>query len=150
MRFIGGILATLAVGSSLAEAFCHSSISCALGGNDVCNNVCVRQGNPNGGRCLPRDGCPGDDICACYPKSKRSDEVIDGDATLHEILKEYGVEGDTPKAIKESLNSRSEVEKRSICCSFPNPWGGLCCEDHCSYIGKAGGQCSDKSVCTCN
>ncbi|KAE8153691.1 hypothetical protein BDV25DRAFT_136630 [Aspergillus avenaceus] len=145
MRFFGSVLASFAVCSTLASAFCHDSISCSVGGDKVCNNVCVRQGNPNGGRCLPRDGCPDDEICACYPQSKRSDAVIDGDEALRGVLEEYGVKGDLPE-----LATRDEVEKRSICCSFPDPYGGLCCEDHCSYIGKPGGQCSDKGVCTCN
>ncbi|KAB8231342.1 hypothetical protein BDV23DRAFT_171622 [Aspergillus alliaceus] len=145
MRFFGGIIGSFIVCSSVASAFCHSSISCAVGGDKVCNNVCVRQGNPNGGRCLPRDGCPGDDICACYPQSKRSDEVIDGDDALRKVLDDYQVLGDF-----ENIKARDDVEKRSICCNFPQPFGGLCCEDHCSYIGKPGGQCSSEGVCKCN
>ncbi|KID83890.1 Defensin domain protein [Metarhizium guizhouense ARSEF 977] len=35
-------------------------------------------------------------------------------------------------------------ETRSICCSFPDPVGGLCCDDHCSKIGKPGGQCTEQ------
>ncbi|KAE8327869.1 hypothetical protein BDV39DRAFT_204585 [Aspergillus sergii] len=143
MRFFGGVIATFVVCSSLADAFCHDSISCMVGGDNVCNNVCVRQGNPNGGRCLPRDGCPGNDICACYPQSKRSDEVIDGDASIREVLKDFGIDGEAEKA----LNAR---EKRSISCNFPDPFGGLICENHCAYIGKPGGQCSSEKVCTCN
>ncbi|EAW11924.1 Defensin domain protein [Aspergillus clavatus NRRL 1] len=144
MRF--ALFTPLLAALPLASALCHNSISCALGGDNVCNNVCVRQGNDNGGRCLPRDGCPGYDICACYPRSKRSDEVIDGDAPLREVLKDMGVEDVVNKVDARDV----KLDKRSICCSFPDPWGGFCCEDHCSYIGKPGGQCSDKKVCTCN
>lgn len=146
MRFTT-IVTPLLASATLASAFCHNSISCMMGGDSTCNNVCVRQGNPNGGRCLPRDGCPGYDICACYPNNKRSDEMIDADEPLREALKNMGIEEDTV----EKLEARdASLDKRSICCSFPDPWGGLCCEDHCSYIGKPGGQCSDKGVCTCN
>ena len=94
---------------------------------------------------MPRDGCPGNDICACYPK-KRSDELIDGEAGVREIMNDLTVGKEL-----EKLKARDpSVDKRSICCSFPDPFGELCCEDHCDYIEKPGGQCSDKGVCECN
>ncbi|OGM48287.1 Defensin domain protein [Aspergillus bombycis] len=150
MRFFGGAIATFIVCSSLAEALCHNSLSCLAGGNDGCNKVCERQGNPKGGRCLPRDGCPGYTICACYPKSKRSDEVIDGDLAIREVLKDFGIDDAAETETTGELDARGTLEQRSVCCSLVPPAQGLCCEAHCDYIGKNGGQCSDKGVCTCN
>ncbi|RYP11821.1 hypothetical protein DL765_007587 [Monosporascus sp. GIB2] len=149
MQFFCSVLATFALYTALAEGFCHNSISCLIGGDSVCNNVCVRQGNPSGGRCMPRDGCPGYSICACYPRSKdkRDDAVIDGDEVINEVLKDVGLTDLTDRAEARDV---SDVEKRSICCSLVPPFKGLCCENHCAYIGKPGGQCSSKDICTCN
>lgn len=147
------ILAVAIAYASMASAFCHNSVTCTFGGNDLCNWTCKRDGNPSGGRCLPRDGCPGYDICACYPKSKRSGEVIDGDETLNEVFKPVFQMIDDMSDVANNVEERSEessVEKRSVCCSLLDPFKGLCCEAHCDYIGKNGGQCSDKGVCTCN
>ncbi|KAF7555463.1 hypothetical protein G7Z17_g2128 [Cylindrodendrum hubeiense] len=141
MQLIKNLL-TIAMCASMVSAWCHDSVSCAVGGNTVCNEVCVRQGNPNGGRCMPRDGCSGNTICACYPR-KRSDKQIDGDEVLLEVMEETVV---PPSNVEE----RNPLEKRSVCCSLPGSWAGACCEAHCDYIGKPGGQCSDKNVCTCN
>ncbi|AEO67354.1 334b87de-4c77-406e-8569-7917e9483854 [Thermothielavioides terrestris] len=124
-----------------ARAGCIPSLSCALG-NQACDAVCVRQGNPNGGHCVARDGCPGMKLCACFnsPQKRSDDEgVIDGDAHFNEIL--------------ERLGKREEAarkEGRSISCSIPT-FGPLLCEDHCAKIGRPGGECSPETgVCTCN
>lgn len=158
--------------TSTASALCHNSISCILGGDSTCNNVCVREGNPNGGRCLPRDGCPGYTICACYPR-KRGGDQIDGEQKIWEdevkpALAAFTSEEELAKpevyknvmeaAIKGivetgDVQARATLDARSICCSLLPPFSGLCCENHCSYIGKPGGQCKDLGngeVCSCN
>ncbi|RYP41861.1 hypothetical protein DL767_000690 [Monosporascus sp. MG133] len=169
MQIFRSVLATFALYTALAEGFCRPSISCVIGGDSVCNNVCIRQGNPSGGRCLPRDGCPGHDICACYPRSKdkRDDAVIDGDEVINQVLKDVGLTDLPDKAetrdvsgveaeagdvsgVEAETRDVSGVEKRSICCSLLPPFKGLCCENHCAWIGKPGGQCSSKDICTCN
>lgn len=155
------VLALLAV-VSVASAICHDSISCEVGGDVACNTVCTRQGNPSGGRCVPRDGCPGFSLCACYPR-KRSAGITDGDAIIYDILPALGTvdpaatENQGNEARSEDVNKvRSEdesLEKRSVCCSLIPPAKGLCCDSHCNYIGKPGGQCvgeGDNQICTCN
>ncbi|KAJ3497390.1 hypothetical protein NLG97_g1950 [Lecanicillium saksenae] len=161
--------------ASTASAICHNSIACLTGGDEMCGKVCVRQGNPNGGRCAPRDGCPGFSICACYPK-KRDDgaPAVDGEQQLWDdevktMIAPYVDEADLDKpevrdnAVEAALRdieedssdvqARSALTTRSTCCSLLPPFSGLCCDDHCTYIGKPGGQCQDKGhgdVCYCN
>ncbi|KAK4073055.1 hypothetical protein Purlil1_13168 [Purpureocillium lilacinum] len=132
-------LAATAVYATLAAAICHNSAACLLGGDDLCNWTCKRQGNPTGGRCLDRDGCPGYSICACYPK-KRSNDVVDGDKAFREVLKPVfeALGEEAPNNLKER-SDRTSVDKRSICCSLIPPFSGLCCDAHCTYIGKNGG-----------
>jgi hypothetical protein len=155
MKFI---IAALAF-TTLASAWCHDSITCAIGGSSACDLVCKRQGNPRGGRCAPRDGCPTNTICACY-SMKRDDGVIDGDdgvkdmlAPIFSIFQKDEVE-EVPEKRSEDMKvvdiAARDVERRSICCSLSDPWKGFCCESHCTYIGKLGGQCSKDNVCKCN
>ena len=164
MHLVYTVAAPIILGASMASAaWCHDSVSCFVGGPDLCSTVCIRQGSPAGGACVDRTGCPGNSLCACK-SGKRDDEVFDGDAAILEYLQlfeEFGnleavdetVADDDSEAEVETdggdLEAR-EMEKRSICCSLPNPTGGLCCELHCAYIGKPGGQCSGNNVCTCN
>lgn len=151
------LIALTAAYATMASALCHNSPTCLIGGNDLCNWTCVREGNPSGGRCLPRDGCDGYNICACYPKSKRNNEVIEGDGTLNDVLEPLiQMIGQTDEA-SNNVEERSEggavespVQKRSVCCSLMEPYDGLCCEGHCDWIGKPGGQCSEEGICVCN
>lgn len=139
--------------ATMVTAICHNSAACLVGGNGVCDWTCKRQGNPSGGRCLPRDGCPGYDICACYPKKRSntaSNEAVEGDEVLRDLLEPvFQALGDEETDV-EKRSEDNAVEKRSVCCSLVPPFKGLCCESHCTYIGKMGGQCSDKDVCVCN
>ncbi|KAM3474514.1 hypothetical protein MY5147_004209 [Beauveria neobassiana] len=177
---------------STVSAFCWDSITCHNGGSALCNTVCVRQGNPRGGRCLPRDGCPGKSICACYPNKRSNDEGAvtvkaaaaddddDNDAEAR-LWEEEVRSGIAPYVAERGLDRRDVREAaieaalrdvsgtddehageaappallatRSACCSLLPPAKGLCCEAHCSYIGKPGGQCQDRGkgeVCYCN
>ncbi|KAK2616887.1 hypothetical protein QQS21_000265 [Conoideocrella luteorostrata] len=175
MKFI---LVALAF-STAVSAGCWPSFACHNGGNPTCDGVCKRQGNPKGGRCLPRDGCPGSDICACFPR-KRSADIIDGDEALRsnpalfaEIFAEHLSPAPEPEKRSEEVEERAEeieerslferdmeaaialgrrtdIDARSICCSAVPPFSGACCEAHCDHIGKHGGQCSVQNVCTCN
>lgn len=156
--------------ASTASAICHNSIACLTGGDEMCSKVCYRQGNNNGGRCAPRDGCPGFTICACYPK-KRSAEAVDAEEQLWvddvkpgivpyvgeaEAEKREVREGAIEAALRDvggDVEARSALTTRSFCCSLIPPASGLCCDNHCTYIGKPGGQCQDKGsgdVCYCN
>jgi hypothetical protein len=163
MRFListilAGLLATTPL--ALAQADC-SSVVCELG-DWACNRVCEMQGQTQGGRCVARDGCPaGSKICACGAKKMKARDVADRSVTDDgDKLLERGLQGVTTvdKFIDAVFEKRDEpeagaaaaVEKRSVCCSFPDPWGGLCCEAHCQQIGRReGGQCSSQNVCVC-
>lgn len=168
--------------ASTASAICHNSIACLTGGNEMCSKVCVRQGNPSGGRCAPRDGCPGFTICACYPKKKRGDDgaaaaeamldaeeqlweeevkagiapYVDGEDLEKREVREAAVEAALRDIADTGVEVRAEAPPlvaRSFCCSLIPPASGLCCDNHCTYIGKPGGQCQDKGsgdVCYCN
>lgn len=166
MKFI---LADFAL-ATVVNASCWPSISCHNGSDDTCNRVCIRQGNPKGGRCVPRDGCPGSNICACFPR-KRSADVVDGDEALINdpafvnemfgsgtIPDERRSDGEASKGLVARSDAEAAVqdtvargvEARSLCCSLLPPFKGECCDQHCARIGKPGGQCSEKDVCTCN
>ncbi|KAJ6786512.1 hypothetical protein PWT90_09427 [Aphanocladium album] len=158
--------------SSTVSAICHNSIACLTGGDEMCSKVCVRQGNNSGGRCAPRDGCPGFSICACYPR-KRGDAMIDAEQQLWDDEVKAGIapyveEADLDKpevrdnAVEAALRdvettgeveARSALTTRSFCCSLVPPAKGLCCDNHCTYINGKGGQCQDKGhgeICYCN
>ncbi len=161
--------------ASTASAICHNSIACLTGGDEMCSKVCYRQGNNNGGRCAPRDGCPGFTICACYPQ-KRDDTHAVRDAE-EQLWADEVKPGIAPYVADEDLEKREVREAavdaalrdvgsdvaardeaaplmtRSFCCSLIPPASGLCCDNHCTYIGKKGGQCKDRGdgdVCYCN
>ncbi|KAM3456600.1 hypothetical protein MY3296_001555 [Beauveria thailandica] len=172
--------------ASTVYATCHNSVACLIGGDEMCSKVCVRQGNPRGGRCLPRDGCPGFTICACYPKTKRGNDegiaTVNGDDAEARLWEEEVRPGIAPYVAERDLDRREVreaaveaalrdvsgtddehageaapaaalVATRSFCCSLLPPAKGLCCDSHCTYIGKPGGQCQDKGhgeVCYCN
>ncbi|KIN03303.1 hypothetical protein OIDMADRAFT_120351 [Oidiodendron maius Zn] len=147
MRFTTSLLWLLAIGAATA---CLPSLSCTLGGF-ACNNLCVREVG-RGGHCEPNDQCPGNQICVCDPATKRSEqrqEKINGEAGFIAAFEKLI---DTPDVERREATDKA-IEARSICCSFPNPIGGLCCDDHCSKIGKPGGQCTTNdgsTVCVCN
>ncbi|OAQ60676.1 arthropod defensin domain-containing protein [Pochonia chlamydosporia 170] len=163
------IVAIIALATAANAVGCWPSIACHNGGDDTCNRVCIRQGNPKGGRCLPRDGCPGSNICACFPR-KRSAGAIDGDEALindpNLYAEVFGSDAKPPeKRSEEPVNevvSRDaahaavadivsrDVDARSLCCSLLPPAKGLCCDQHCTHIQFPGGQCSDKDICVCN
>lgn len=140
MRF--ATISVLFIGSVSA---CLPSISCTLGGF-ACHNTCVREVG-RGGHCVPNDQCPGQDVCVCDRAKKRGEEDVQA---IH-------VEERYAPALENFISTRDTehnvLEQRSICCSFPDPVGGLCCDDHCSKIGRPGGQCVSGpkgTVCTCN
>ncbi|KAJ6437717.1 arthropod defensin domain-containing protein [Purpureocillium lavendulum] len=152
MRFILAALAS----ASLASALCMPSLTCeelSPAADKACNGVCIRQGNPKGGRCLPKDGCPGANICACFPRKRaiydRSTDTEDGpayedgDALLRRDL-EATLDAGRPLADNVTLADRS------ICCINLPGYSGLCCEAHCRKIGKPGGSCTPQNICTCN
>jgi len=147
MRFVLAALAS----ALLASALCMPSLTCeelSPAADKACNGVCIRQGNPKGGRCLPKDGCPGANICACYPRKRSLDpvqraEYEDGDAVLRRDLEA------TLDAGRE-LTDNVTLADRSICCINLPGYSGLCCEAHCRKIGKPGGSCTPQNICTCN
>ncbi|KAK3186716.1 hypothetical protein K4F52_004462 [Lecanicillium sp. MT-2017a] len=157
MKFtISAIFATILAGASLAYAAEDCSSVVCIFGDSACSRVCELQGKLAGGKCVQRDGCaPGDQICVCGAKKR---EVIDGDDLLKKTLESAGTtvdkfidtvfaEGDEDN--KEEKRDDS-LDKRSVCCSFPDPAGGLCCEAHCQLIGRLeGGQCTANNVCVC-
>lgn len=171
MKFV---LVAIALAST-ASAICHNSIACLTGGDEMCGKVCVRQGNPSGGRCAPRDGCPGYNICACYPRKRGDDSaMVDAEQQLWDEEVKAGIapyvsDEDLSKrevqdaAIEAALRdisettgdveARSALTTRSFCCSLVPPASGLCCDNHCTYIKGTGGQCKDKGdgdICYCN
>ncbi|EAQ86375.1 predicted protein [Chaetomium globosum CBS 148.51] len=153
MRFI---LSTLAAGllatAPLALAQDCSSVVCVLG-DGACNRVCEMEGHTEGGKCVPRDGCPaGSEICVCgAKKAKRAVVAADGDELLARALDGVATVDQFVDAVFEKRDgSEAAVDKRSVCCSFPDPVGGLCCEAHCQQIGHLeGGQCTAQNVCVC-
>lgn len=120
---------------------CVPSISCTLGGF-ACHNTCVREVGRDG-HCVPNDQCKGQQVCVCDRAGKRA-EAIRIEERYASFLEDFITRRDTASHV---------LDQRSVCCSFPDPIGGLCCDDHCSKIGKPGGQCvsgGKGTVCTCN
>lgn len=167
MRFIPSttILAALLATAPLAAlAQDCSSVVCVFG-DGACNRVCELEGHAEGGKCVQRDGCPaGDEICVCGAKKmkvrmakkskKRDVAVVDGDEVLARALEGVASVDEFVDAVfekrDETAAAAAGVDKRSVCCSFPDPIGGLCCEAHCAQIGHLeGGQCSTDGVCVC-
>lgn len=154
---ISAVVATLITGASLVSAQDCSSVVCVFG-DAACSRVCELQGKTAGGKCVQRDGCaPGDQICVCGAK-KRS--IIDGDELFTKTLEGAGVSAEEfiDGVFEEDVGNNEGVDekrdesltKRSVCCSFPDPAGGLCCESHCQLIGRReGGQCTADNVCVC-
>ncbi|EXU95891.1 hypothetical protein X797_011013 [Metarhizium robertsii] len=152
MRFTTCLLPLFGIGHATA---CLPSISCTLGGN-ACHNTCVREVG-RGGHCEKNTECPQYQICVCDRATKRSEmgqEKFNGEARFTAALEKFINTRDVERrATARNGETRSVFETRSICCSFPDPVGGLCCDDHCSKIGKPGGQCTEQKgtkVCVCN
>ncbi|PQK08559.1 hypothetical protein BB8028_0001g06330 [Beauveria bassiana] len=139
-----------------------------------------RPSPPSAGTPLPATTAarPGKSICACYPNKRSNDEGAvtvksadddnnDAEARLWEEERDLDRREVREAAIEAALRDVSGTDDehagetappallatRSACCSLLPPAKGLCCEAHCSYIGKPGGQCQDRGkgeVCYCN
>ena len=155
MHFMNGLIATFVALAPIASAQCEPSLTCKIG-SFACNRLCEMRGHTAGGVCQARDGCPGEEICACK-SGKRDDDVVNGDAYLDDMLdgvmsKEDFVEGMGQGLAEQDAADvdKRDLAKRSFCCSWPPPFAGLCCENSCIQAGhKEGGQCSANNVCTC-
>ncbi|GFF24619.1 hypothetical protein IFM61606_09193 [Aspergillus udagawae] len=83
------ILATIPLSATLVSAQCNNRSSCSMGNDGDCFRDCLNQGF-QGGRCCQNIGCPGTPAAIATETPKRSDEVIDGNEPLRELLINMG------------------------------------------------------------